>query len=159
MMNLRETLTQAAASGSAAAMASAVVAARLAIDSGSSPYAPLNAVTHCLWQNSAFAQQRLSARYSGLGAIIHWGSSVFWGVLFETLRGERASPGRSISAAAATSAIAYFVDYHIVPKRVTPGFEAHIPARSFPLIYGALAIGFLLAATGRHDTARDDARG
>lgn len=153
-MNLRETLRQAAFSGSAAAMTSAVVAARLAMASGSSPYASLNAVSHCLWRNRAFAQQRLSARYSGIGAAIHWGSGVFWGALFETLRGKSASPSRSIGAAAATSAAAYVIDYHIVPKRVTPGFEAHIPTRSFPLIYGALALGFFLATTIRPEASK-----
>jgi hypothetical protein len=49
-------------------------------------------------------------------------------------------------AAAATAATAYVVDYHVVPKRVTPGFEAHIDLRSFPKIYLALGAGFALAA-------------
>lgn len=67
-------------------------------------------MTHCLWPASAFTQQHPSARYSGVGAAIHWGCSVFWGVLFLALRGKHAGISRAVGAAAATAAIAYVVD-------------------------------------------------
>jgi hypothetical protein len=41
------------------------------------------------------------------------------------------------------------VDYHVVPKRITPGFEAHLSGKSFWAIYGALGAGPVLAALAR----------
>ncbi|WP_236873617.1 hypothetical protein [Burkholderia sp. PAMC 26561] len=49
-------------------------------------------------------------------------------------------------AAGITAATAYVVDYHVVPERVTPGFEAHVPPRSFVPIYAALGAGLALVA-------------
>ncbi|MBC8642254.1 CoA transferase [Caballeronia sp. EK] len=87
-------------------------------------------------------EQRLSARLTGTGALIHWGASIFWGTLFETLlRKRRSPPARIIRIAAVTAATAYVVDYHVVPKRITPGFEAHMPRRSFLPVYLALGAG------------------
>ena len=41
-------------------------------------------------------------------------------------------------------------DYHLIPRRFTPGFELCLSRHSFPWIYGALAVGFILpeALTG-----------
>ncbi|WP_327220192.1 hypothetical protein [Caballeronia catudaia] len=80
---------------------------------------------------------------------IHMGSAVFWGVLFEALCGRRSRPARIVSAAAATALIAYVVDYHVVPKRFTPGFETHLSKRSLAITYVALAAGFAIAALAR----------
>jgi len=38
----------------------------------------------------------------------------------------------------------------VVPKRVTPGFEAHIPKRAFPVVYAALGLGLLFATVIGH---------
>lgn len=148
-MQTREVLYDAALSGAAAAVSSALVAARESTVAGSTPVAPLNAVTHCLWPERAFKEERFSARFTGIGAAIHLGSGVFWGLLFEMLRGRSQSPARITAAAAATAATAYVVDYHLIPKRVTPGFEAHISERSFPKIYLALGAGLALASLVR----------
>ncbi|WP_244851277.1 hypothetical protein [Caballeronia sp. SL2Y3] len=138
-------LMRALASGGAAGLASAAVAAALAAKSGHRPYAVMNAVTHCLWPDTAPREERLSARYTGTGAGIHLGSAVFWGVLFETLCGRRPSPAKVAASAATTSAVAYVVDYHVVPKRLTPGYEAHLSNQELALTYVALGAGFALA--------------
>ena len=49
----------------------------------------------------------------------------------------------SIVRGIATSALAYVTDYYIVPRRFTPGFELCLPRRSFPWLYGALAVGLI----------------
>jgi hypothetical protein len=36
-------------------------------------------------------------------------------------------------------------DYHLIPRRFTPGFELSLSRRSFPWLYGALTVGLLLA--------------
>jgi hypothetical protein len=142
-------ICDAAISGGAAALTSALVAARESLDQGSSGVAPLNAVTHCLWPEQAFDERRPSLRFTGVGAVIHGGSGIFWGLLYEMLRGRSHSAARIATAAAATAATAYVVDYHVVPKRLTPGFEAHISKRSFPKIYVALGVGLAIASLAR----------
>jgi hypothetical protein len=146
--HIRELVIRAIGSGSAAGLASAAVASAGAMHKGHGPYAAMNAVTHCLWRDASW-RRRPSAKYTGLGAAIHMGSAVFWGVLFEALceRGYRRSGGTSIANAAATTAVvAYVVDYHVVPKRLTPGFESHLSKGSLGLTYVALGAGFALAA-------------
>lgn len=146
MTNTRTLMRRSLASGTAASITSALVASREASHSGASSIAPLNAVAHCIWPVEAMKEQRLSARLTGTGALIHWGASIFWGTLFETLlRKRRSPPARIIRIAAVTAATAYVVDYHVVPKRITPGFEAHMPRRSFLPVYVALGAGLALA--------------
>lgn len=46
--------------------------------------------------------------------------------------------------AAAVTALAAGVDYLLVPRRFTPGFEAHLPRTSIVLVYVAFAAGLVL---------------
>ena len=101
--DLRDFLQRAGVSGGAAALASAAAAAQRAVTEGSSVWAPLNAVTHCLWPRTAFREKALSLRYTATGALIHAGSAVFWATLFESLAGPRPSFARASTAAAAPS--------------------------------------------------------
>jgi hypothetical protein len=89
-----------------------------------------------------------SVRYTLTGFAIHQAAAVFWGVLFEKLvpRAPRKRPAGTAAAAAATAATAYFVDYHVVPKRLTPGFEVHLSPRSMAYVYTAIATGLALSA-------------
>ncbi len=152
-MNAIRFFGRAFAAGSLAALTSGFMASRAAVGQGASSVAPLNAATHCLWPDDAFLMQRPSVKYTGTGALIHLGSSVFWGLLFEGLRRKDKGTVEIVTAAAATAITAYVVDYHVVPKRVTPGFEAHIEPRAFPKIYFALGAGFAIAAMiGLSDT-------
>ena len=145
-MNISSIVRRAFWSGSMAAVTSAAIASREAVNHGSSAIAPMNAVAHCLWPGEALIDERPSLRLTGTGALIHWGSGVFWGIAFEALLGRKTSAASIVKTAAATAAIAYVVDYHVVPERVTPGFEAHMPRRSFLPIYAALGAGLALAA-------------
>lgn len=38
------------------------------------------------------------------------------------------------------AALAYLVDYHLVPKRLTPGWEERVSDRSLAAIFGAMAV-------------------
>lgn len=151
-------LRRATLSGSAAGCAAAVTAASLAPGEGSTPYAPINAVAHCLWPRTAFSETGPSARFTLTGLAINHAAAIFWGVVYETLlmrrRGtDRARPGPAakIATAGTTAALAYAVDYHAVPKRLTPGFEAHLSGRSMFYVYTALAAGLAVAALCRDD--------
>ena len=160
MKRLTSLVCRAMVSGTAAGSAAAVTAAARARNDGSTPYAPLNAVTHCLWPRRAFAETGLSARFTLTGLAIHQASAIFWGVLFEGLldrsecRAKRRATRRPgiaevAASAATTAAVAYAVDYHAVPSRLTPGFEAHLSKRSMFYVYAALGVGFAAVALCR----------
>ncbi|CAB3695864.1 hypothetical protein [Paraburkholderia rhynchosiae] len=156
MNRLANLVCRAMMSGTAAGAAAAITAGARARNDGSTPYAPLNAVTHCLWPRRAFSETGLSARFTLTGLAIHQASAIFWGVLFEGLLDRwqchmRRPPGIAevVASAGTTAAVAYVVDYHAVPERLTPGFEAHLSGRSMFYVYAALAAGFAAAALYR----------
>lgn len=41
--------------------------------------------------------------------------------------------------------LAYLVDYHVVPRRLSPGFERHIGKRGMLLTYSSIALGLYVA--------------
>lgn len=55
------------------------------------------------------------------------------------------------SAADATTIaiVAYVVDYHVIPKRLTPGFELVFPKKLFPVLYLGLAGALFAGASYR----------
>ena len=120
------------------AATTAAIAASLAGRWQSRSYAaPLNATSHIVWGDEAARHDEASAKYTGTGALLHYGAALFWAALHEAL------PGPAPLRAAATAATAYVVDYPVVPRRLTPGFEMRVSPGALAAVYGALAIGFL----------------
>ena len=64
---------------------------------------------------------------------------------------EPASLVKPVCGGAAVAAAAYVIDYHLIPKRFTPGFEKRVSGKSLTAIFAALAIG--LAARDVIDAA------
>lgn len=132
-------------SGAAAALCVAIAGHR---ETGSYA-APLNATSHVLWGDEEAARQNaVSGKFTGLGAFIHFGASIFWAAMYEAL------PGPAPLRAAATAATAYVVDYHVVPKRLTPGFELRVSPRALSAVYVALALGLWASSFGRRTRRR-----
>ena len=135
-------LRAAAFTGMAAAAATAiVVAVRGARDSGSA-IAPLNATSHVAWGDDAAAVERVDVKHTALGTGIHIAAGMFWAAVYEKLFGraaERGAIGTALVGGAAVAALAYVVDYHCVPKRLTPGWEDRVAGRSLAATYTALA--------------------
>jgi hypothetical protein len=117
--------------------------AALGLQRDATPWAPINAVSHILYGDEAANHTEPSLAYTATGALLNAGAMFAWGGVYAMLR--RAVPQRSASSAivlsAATAALAYVVDYHVVPRRLTPGFEKRLPIEAMACIYGALAIG------------------
>jgi hypothetical protein len=59
----------------------------------------------------------------------------------------------AIGAGVAVAAAAYVVDYYVVPKRLTPGFEKRLSGRSLFWIYSALAAGLAAGWTANRSRA------
>lgn len=104
--------------------------------------AALNATSHFLWGDRAGTKDAYSLKYTGVGFVTNYGASVFWALFYEMLAGrKRRTRSRALVDGALVSAAAYVTDYHIVPKRLTPGWEMRLPRAALACVYAALAFG------------------
>lgn len=133
--------------GAAASLAAgAAVAWRGREDTGSA-LAPINATSHILWGDAAGQVEQPTWQQTLPGVLINAGAGVWWALVMQKLFGsavdKRGLPA-AVAGGAATAALAYVVDYHLVPQRLTPGWEQRITRRS--LFIGLAAMGAGLAA-------------
>lgn len=132
-------------SGSIASAATTAAAALGQVELGRAA-APLNAVSDVFWGDAAARRNALSGKYTGTGVVLNHGSSMVWAVVYEKLFGRaRTVPGMLLGGAA-VAVLAYVTDYHLVPKRLTPGYEKRLSRRALAGIYGALALGLSAGA-------------
>lgn len=111
--------------------------------------APINGPSQWIWGRHAPYENRFSLRYTVVGYVIHHAASVFWAILHEKFR-PPLNPASSATAvmapAIATTAAAYAVDFYVIPKRLTPGFEHRLSKRSLLVVYGTFALGLATVA-------------
>ena len=137
---------------SLAVTATAVVCGRA---EGQSGWRPINAISHIAWGRKAAQKNLFTARYTGMGLLLNGVACGFWAWLYRHCRRAMRSPNSfllSVGSGVAISALAYVTDYYVVPRRFTPGFELTLSRRSFPWLYGAVAIGLFtpdVMASGR----------
>jgi hypothetical protein len=93
----------------------------------------MSAVAHIYDGGKPPSRDGRAGRNAWVGFGIHTLASVWWALVQEGLR-----------RPAVVAGLAYLVDYHVVPRRLRPGFEAHLSAKSMVLVYGALAAGYAL---------------
>lgn len=138
-------LLRAVASGTVAAAAVAGVASVIGRRKTGSYAAALNATSHVVWGEQAVMRNAPSLKYTATGYVANHGASIFWAMFYELLgwRGKR-NRTRALADGALVAAAAYVVDYHVVPKRFTPGFEKRLPAAGLAAVYAALALGMSL---------------
>ena len=149
MHNWKTVLQRGLASGASASVLSTAALAGLGKLTAHSAYGPTNAVSHWLWGDEAARHDEPSLRYTLTGYLIHRLSATFWAVLFEKLAGpalDRRHPATTLSAAAAASAVACFVDYQLTPERLKPGYEQRLSRPSLALVYGAFGLGLAAGA-------------
>jgi hypothetical protein len=104
--------------------------------------APINATSHVLWGEASTRENAPSLKYTGTGLLLNHGASIFWAVFYELITsGTYFTRGRTFLSGALVSAAAYVIDYHVVPQRLTPGFEKRLPEKALAMIYVALAAG------------------
>jgi hypothetical protein len=150
-----------AASGAIACVVTAAAAATVGAFASGSAVAPINATSHVIHGEGAANVTTIDGRHTALGLAINYGASAFWAGLYEAGFGraaERGEVAKASAGAVAVAALAYVTDYHLVPKRLTPGWEERMPRRSLALIYTALALclpvrGLLVASSLRRAKA------
>ncbi len=119
-----------------------LVTALLGRQEAGSAAAPLNATSHIVYGDEAARHDELSVEYTLVGGLLNASAMIGWAALQELVLGRwvrRGGPERAAAAGVATSAVAYVTDYHVVPERLTPGFEKRLSPVSLAIVYGVLA--------------------
>lgn len=152
MKSWQVAMKDAAISGGVAAMAvNAATTALGRVETGHA-LAPLNAVSHVLWGDKAAEMDAASMKYTFNGLAINSGAAVFWATIYEKFFGEAADQGNvpmAILGGGAVAGLAYVVDYHVVPERLTPGYDKRLSGKSMAVLYGVLALGLSIGALSR----------
>lgn len=103
--------------------------------------APLNATSHALWGDRATRKDGASMKYTATGFLTNYGAAFLWALGYEALAGRQPSRPRALASGAAVSAAAYVIDYRVVPRRLTPGWQMRLPGSALAALYGVLALG------------------
>jgi hypothetical protein len=149
--------------GTLASVASTAALAWLGRRKLGKPFAPTNATSHWLWgDEEAFNALEPSFRHTAIGYATHHASAVMWAFFYQRwLAAERERTLATIVRdAAMMTAIAAFVDYQLTPKRLTPGFEAHLSRGNMVGVFAAVGVGLVAGAflNQRHERALERAR-
>jgi len=143
-MSLRNLLLR---SAKTAAIATATTTAALMLFSTretGSPWAAINTLCHMLDGDEKEQPMHFAPRESPLGLGLTTSAVASWAVGYEYLLGGVPFPSSALWAALATAGI-WVVDYRIVPKRFTPGFEKHLSTAAIAAVYAVLATTFALS--------------
>jgi hypothetical protein len=148
MTNTGTILGRALITGSIASVVSAAVLSLLAKAEGKEPMQPINATSHWLHGEDAWTVTAVDVEHTATGYATHQAATVFWAALFETIQSAAADirPGKVIRDAALVSTIAAIVDYGLVPRRLTPGWEGPLPIRSVAGGFVGMACGLAIGA-------------
>ncbi|SBV37559.1 conserved hypothetical protein [uncultured Stenotrophomonas sp.] len=106
-----------------------------------------NAASQWLWYPRARFVHAPSWRHTVVGYLIHHACSVFWSIGYEATRPTQADTAGRIARAAMVAAVAYGVDYHVVPRRLSPGFEHKVGPVGMAAVYASFALGLVMATT------------
>jgi hypothetical protein len=145
----KKALREGLVAGSVASLLSTVALALAGHRENGHAAAPVNAISHWLWDRQALRANRPSLRHTLAGYLIHHGASVFWGTLHALAWGCRPrakQPGPALAGAATTAAVAYFVDYRLTPQRLTPGFEHRLSTGALVAVYACFALGLAIGS-------------
>ena len=145
------------AGASASAVTTLTVGLAGIVEQGS-PWPALNSISKMVRGNHAPWRNELSWKYTGTGTLLNAAAVFSWAAVYAVLRGPRTRTdyAKAVTAGVATSALAYVIDYHIVPDRFTPGFETRLPDRAIGLIYAALALGLVASELAPPTRLRGD---
>lgn len=108
-----------------------------------SAWEPIDAVSHIVWGDRGYGSDRLDVKHTLVGTLLNTAALVSWAGVQELVLSRRRTLPVAIATGAATAALAYVVDYHVVPERVTPGFQWKLPRRALRLTYVAMALSLV----------------
>ena len=108
-----------------------------------------NGPSQWLWGRRAARRTRTDLRHTAAGYLIHHASSLLWASVYESGRA-RTLFRHPFARAAGVTLLASLVDYKVVPRRFTPGWEARLPRSAIAAIYATFAAGLSAGARIAH---------
>jgi hypothetical protein len=135
--------------GTVAGVLSSIVLAALGRRQAGSAEAPINAASHWLWGDESLSEDGRTWRHTLTGFLTQHAASIMWATLYSRVYGhkpEAKQVPQALAGGVATSAVAYLVDYKVVPRRLTPGYEHRLNGLGMLAVYVTLAAGFALGA-------------
>lgn len=158
MITWKQALREGAIAGSVASLLSTAALLLAGRRENGTVAAPVNAISHWLWDEPALHEDGASVRHTVAGYLIHHAASVWWGILHARAWGARQrakQPAAALAGGAAAAAVACFVDYRMTPQRLTPGFEHRLSTRAMVAVYACFGLGIALGsmATGARPCA------
>jgi hypothetical protein len=141
---LQQIVVRALGRGSFAGLATMATVALAGMREARSGVGPINATSHVIWGDKAATTDIVDLKHTLPGVLINGGAGVFWALVHELLqtRVRRDGPVATVACGAAVASLAYVVDYHLIPRRLTPGWELRLSRGSVAL--GFVALGFSL---------------
>jgi hypothetical protein len=142
-------LREGVVTGSVASVLSTIVLAAMGKRQAGNAVAPVNAVSHWIWGHEAARVGGATWRHTLTGYLTQHAASIFWATLYARVYGHRREAKQlpqAVAGALGTTAVAYLVDYKVVPKRLTPGYEHVLDGKGMLAVYAALAAGLALGA-------------
>ena len=121
--------------------------------------APINAISHILWGDSAVKEEGTSIQYTAAGVALNTLAVTSWSLIYEAFFGQAARKGNTSAAVlggVTVAGLAYVTDYCIVPKRLTPGFEKRLSPASMLIVYSALAASLPLTSLLERQAKQND---
>lgn len=139
------------ATGAVAAVATTGAVAVLGEMENGNWSAAINAISHIVWGESASHVEVLDAQHTAIGVALNALAVTGWAGVHEALlpRGSNPSVPRALATGAAVTTLAYITDFHLVPKRFSPGFAEHLSQRALKGAHATLAFAFAASSLFR----------
>lgn len=153
MVDWKRTLREGVVSGLLAGLLSTAVLMATGRRENRSAVAPVNAESHWLWGDESLREDSPTLRHTLTGIVTHHLATVFWATLHALVRGERRTVDvpQALLGGIATGAAAAVIDYTLVPRRLSPGFEHRLSTGAMVGVFAAIAGGIALGALLLHE--------
>lgn len=118
-----------------------------------SAVAALNGSSQLLRGDEALRERRLRARFTLPALLIHHASAHWWAAVHEHPRLAAAMPRPAVRAGAVMM-FAALLDYGILPRRLSPGYEGQLSRGGIALVFASLAAGLAIGSSIQHPPKR-----
>ena len=151
---LRTLVTSAIASA-----ASGVTLMMLSAREGRAPMRPINATSHWIHGPRAGRKRGTDLAHTGVGIVTHHLATMWWSFLLEKWLGPRPRTLPEMAlAGGSTAALAALVDYGLMPRRLSPGWELALTRKSMVGAFAAMAVGLAAGALAARSAREVGAR-